>query len=498
MKVVILSAGVGSRLKPFTDHFPKCLVKINGKEILSYQVESFIKNGIKEIILVVGYKGEMIKNFIRLHNFPGVKIIENASYDTTNNMYSLNLVKEEVIASDFLFCNGDVIYGEEIIGQMLAEPSPNAIGVQVGNYNDEAMKVIADESGKIKSIGKQIQSFEALGTSIDLYKISANASAKLFSTIDGLLQENKNNWSEVALQKTMTTGDIDFTPVDIKENKWYEIDNHEDYFKAIKTFARFDIFKKKKAFFDLDGTIYLGNRLLKGADQLFKLLQQNNVHYYFLSNNSSKVKSEYVKRINGMGISCTEENFILPTDALLLHLKDEKVTEIFLVGNSKLAAFFQSEGINTESDVPSYVVVAFDTEVTYAKLQKASIFIQNGVKYLATNIDLVCPTDHGYIPDTGALYQLLQTTTGIKPYKVFGKPLPSMIESYLHDVSVDDIVIVGDRTYTDMQLAKEIHCDFILTLTGETKVEDLPAVDYDKCLVVNSIGDLLINTSSEL
>lgn len=491
MKVIILSAGIGSRLRPLTEHTPKCLVKINGKEILRYQVESFIRNGINEIILVTGYKGDMVKEFCAKNNFSQVKIIENTQYNSTNNMFSLHLAKNEVYGKEFLFCNGDVIYSSDIIQQMVEAGNKNSIGVQVANFNEEAMKVTIAEDGILNNISKQIEPEAAYGTSVDLYKLTASGSKKLFDTIEELLKTNKNNWSEVALQKMMHDKSVDFYPVDIKDNKWYEIDNIDDYLNAVKMFARFDIYKKKKAFFDLDGTVYLSNELFNGAIEFFKKLQQNRVQYYFLSNNSSKVKTEYVNRLCGMGIDCTEDNIILPTDALLNQLQTEKVTEIFLVGNAALANFMNSNGIQTASHNPTYVIVAFDTEVTYDKLQKASIFIQQGVPYMATNIDLVCPTDKGYIPDTGALFQLLQTTTGIAPRKVFGKPLPSMIEQYITDVDIQDVVIMGDRTYTDMQLAISLNCDFILTLTGEASVSDLSHLNYDKCLVVNTIGDLV-------
>ena len=255
----------------------------------------------------------------------------------------------------------------------------------------------------------------------------------------------------------------------------------------------FNIFKKKKAFFDLDGTVYLGNTLIAGAPDLFKKLAENDVACFFLSNNTSKIKPEYVRRLNSMGISCEEKNIILPTDALLQQLKLENVTDIFLVGTAQLEAFIAANGISTKSENPKYVVVAFDTELTYDKLYKASMHIQKGVPYLATNIDVFCPTDQGNIPDTGSICQLLQETTGVKPKKVFGKPLPSMIKSYIADVKMEDIVIVGDRIYTDLQLARSLNCDFVLTLTGESTPADVPDLNYDKCMVVNTISDLMYN-----
>lgn len=266
-----------------------------------------------------------------------------------------------------------------------------------------------------------------------------------------------------------------------------------------KKVPAFDIFQKKKAFFDLDGTVYLGNKLFEGAVELFERLRENNVEYYFLSNNSSKIKSDYFELLNSKKIYCKEENIILPTDSLIDRLREEGVTEIFLLGNSRVSAFFTENGINTQSRHPRYVIVTFDTEITYQKLKKASLFIQHGVPYMATNPDLVCPTEDGNIPDTGTLIQLLQTTTGIKPAMIFGKPLPAIIQSYIQHIDIDEVVIVGDRLYTDLELAKAINCDFVLTLSGETKQIDIPSLTYSRCHIVNSIADLFIEkTSTEI
>ena len=276
-----------------------------------------------------------------------------------------------------------------------------------------------------------------------------------------------------------------------KENKWPEIEMLDKLTVVDNGTLTIDIFKKKIAFFDLDGTIYLSETILDGAVDLFEKLRANNVDYYFLSNNCSQLKADYVNLLNRSGIICQHENIILPTDNLLHQLIEKGITEIFLVGNSKLESFFQTNGIQTQSEMPQCIIISFDTELTYQKLQKASILIQNGVPYMATNLDMVCPTNEGFIPDTGAICQLLETTTGIKPIQVFGKPMAEMIKPFINDIDINDVVIVGDRTYTDMELAKAIGCDFILTLTGETKIGDIGEIDYDKCQVIESIADLL-------
>ena len=256
-------------------------------------------------------------------------------------------------------------------------------------------------------------------------------------------------------------------------------------------FYGIDIFNKKKAFFDLDGTVNLGDMPIKGASEFFNSLKIKGVEYFFLSNNTSKVKKQYVERLEAMNIECSERCIILPTDALMQWLLSNNIVETFVLGNAAFTFYLQAHGIHTNSQNPQYIIVAFDTELTYQKLQQACIFIQQSVKYVVTNIDLVCPTENGYIPDTGAIAQMLETTTGQKPSKIFGKPYREMIEPHLDGIDTKDVVIIGDRIYTDMQLAKNIHCDFILVLSGETKFHDLHKVDYDKWMFVNEIGELV-------
>ncbi len=252
-----------------------------------------------------------------------------------------------------------------------------------------------------------------------------------------------------------------------------------------------DIFSKKKAFFDLDGTVNLGDMPIKGASEFFKSLKEKGLEYFFLSNNTSKVKKQYVDRLAAMNIKCTEQNIILPTDALMQWLITNNIEETFVLGNTAFTSYLQAHGIHTCSQNPQYVVVAFDTELTYQKLQQACLFIQRGIKFVVTNIDLVCPTENGYIPDTGSICQVIETTSGEKPFKIFGKPYKEMIEPHLEKTNTKDVVIIGDRIYTDMQLAKNINCDFILVLSGETKMKDLHKVDYDKWMFVNEIGELV-------
>jgi HAD superfamily hydrolase (TIGR01457 family) len=251
--------------------------------------------------------------------------------------------------------------------------------------------------------------------------------------------------------------------------------------------------KKKVAFLDLDGTIYMGDALIPGAKEFLDYLKDKGIFFYFLSNNSSRSKADYVKKLSALGIYTDEEGIILSTDGVIEYLKDKKTKNIYVVGTKSMKEMFIQAGFDIESPNPSFVILGFDTELTYEKLKTAALFIQNGVELIATHPDLVCPTPEGFIPDTGAMLALFEKATSKKPLKIFGKPNPEMITHILkkHNVSPENVVMVGDRIYTDMELAQRIPCDFILVLSGETKKKDLAQIEEQPTLVVESIADLI-------
>ncbi|MFQ6039177.1 MAG: HAD-IIA family hydrolase, partial [Candidatus Aminicenantales bacterium] len=174
-------------------------------------------------------------------------------------------------------------------------------------------------------------------------------------------------------------------------------------------------------------------------------------------------------------------------------LKDKNLRDLYVVGTASMRQMFEGAGLETDSPSPDCVVVGFDTELTYEKLRKAALLIQNGVEYIVTHPDLVCPTPEGFIPDAGSFVALLEKATGEKPSRIFGKPHREMVSHILkkHGVAPEEVVMIGDRIYTDMELARQIPCDFILVLTGETKREDLARLPTPPDLVVSRIGDIL-------
>ena len=251
--------------------------------------------------------------------------------------------------------------------------------------------------------------------------------------------------------------------------------------------------KKKVAFLDLDGTIYMGEALIPGAKEFLDYLKDKGIFFYFLSNNSSRSKADYVKKLSALGIYTDEEGIILSTDGVIAFLFERNIRDIYVVGTKSMKEMFIQAEFDIESPNPSFVILGFDTELTYEKLKTAALFIQNGVELIATHPDLVCPTPEGFIPDTGAMLALFEKATNKKPLKIFGKPNPEMITHILkkHNVSPENVVMIGDRIYTDMELARRVPCDFILVLSGETKKEDLAQIEEQPTLVVESVADLI-------
>ena len=250
---------------------------------------------------------------------------------------------------------------------------------------------------------------------------------------------------------------------------------------------------KKVVFLDLDGTVYMGNALIPGAKEFLDYLRDKGIFFYFLSNNSSRSKADYIKKLSALGIDTDEERIILSTDGVISFLLERNIRDIYVVGTKSMQEMFVDAGFQIESPNPSFVILGFDTELTYEKLKTATLFIQTGVELIATHPDLVCPTPEGFIPDTGAMLALFEKATNKKPHKIFGKPNPEMITHILkkHNISPENVVMIGDRIYTDMELARRVPCDSILVLSGEAKREDLTSIEEHPTLVVDSIADLI-------
>lgn len=249
----------------------------------------------------------------------------------------------------------------------------------------------------------------------------------------------------------------------------------------------------KAIFLDLDGTIYLGGELIEGALEFLNRCEQQGVQRFFLSNNSSRSVDAYVEKLHNFGIPCTTGDVLLSTHDLLSWLSSNNITETYLVGTEGMRSMLEDRGISTKSKSPQYVVLGYDTEITYEKLEIASILLHKGVPMVASHPDMVCPSPDGGLPDTGAYMALFEATTGVRPEHICGKPNPGMILHKVEELGLQpqQCAMVGDRLYTDIEMANRAGVKGVLVLSGEATLEDLKQSPQTPDLVVNSVDEML-------
>lgn len=235
MKALILAAGLGSRLAPITNTCPKSLVSVNGMPILLKQIAGLTENGITDITVISGYKGEVLEAAVA-EQYPKVQIVRNTEYADTNNMYSAWLGRETMAGNDFLMMNADVFFDASVIAALLNFKAPNAIVTDLGVYLEESMKVIAAEDGRICRISKTISEAEMLGTSIDVYKFSRDGGAAFFAKCEEYIvsYNDRKKWSEVALNDILSQVYFEACPL---VGRWIEIDDQDDLTAAQKLFS---------------------------------------------------------------------------------------------------------------------------------------------------------------------------------------------------------------------------------------------------------------------
>ena len=249
----------------------------------------------------------------------------------------------------------------------------------------------------------------------------------------------------------------------------------------------------KAVFLDLDGTIYLGGNLIPGALEFLSRCEEQGIKRYFLSNNSSRSVEQYVTKLESMGIPCSAEDVLLSTHDLLSWLSKEGVVRTWAIATEGMCAMMEDVGITTRDENPQYVVLGYDTEINYEKIATASIHMHKGVPLVASHPDMVCPSPEGGLPDVGAYLAMLKVTTGKDPVHITGKPNPGMIMHKIESLGLEasQCAMVGDRLYTDMEMAIRAGCVSILVLSGEATSADLEVSGKQVSVVVESVDSLL-------
>ena len=230
---VILAAGMAKRLRPLTDHRPKCLLQVGGRTLLERTVDAMTLSGIDELVVVTGYLNEMIRDFLAVH-YPNLKFhfLHNTDYAHNNNIYSLWMAGQVVRGQDFLLMDSDILCDPAAVVRIASEAEA-ALAVNRHEMGEEEMKVVVDGEGHITEISKTCNPANALGESVGIERITATYSEALFRELDKMILDEGlvDIFYERAFERLIPQG-FTFRVVDTTDYFSYELDTPEDFERA--------------------------------------------------------------------------------------------------------------------------------------------------------------------------------------------------------------------------------------------------------------------------
>jgi len=244
---------------------------------------------------------------------------------------------------------------------------------------------------------------------------------------------------------------------------------------------------------DMDGTFSLGDRLLPGSLRFVEVLKKQDKGYLFLTNNSSRVAGDYAAKMSRLGLPTTEREVFTSGEATARYLKEQGTSrKLFVVGTPALVDEFRRYGFEPAAEHPEQIVLGFDTTLTYEKLWRLCDLVREGLPYLATHPDFNCPTEHGYMPDTGAMIAFVRASTGREPDRVIGKPNRTIVDMAARKLGlpIERMAMVGDRLYTDIALGQTSGITTVLVLSGEATRSDLEHSSFRPDHVFEDLGGL--------
>ena len=246
---------------------------------------------------------------------------------------------------------------------------------------------------------------------------------------------------------------------------------------------------------DMDGTIYLDNDLFDGVTDFLAHIKALGGKYLFLTNNSSKSVNKYIEKLNALGIPTTADDFLTSTDATIVYLKPKNYKKIYAFGTTSFKEQLKAANLpitdRLEDDIDC-LLMGFDTELTFKKLEDACILLNRGVDYIATNPDWVCPTWYGSVPDCGSVSEMLFNATKRRP-KFIGKPQPEMALLAVEKTGFkrEQTALIGDRLYTDIACGVNAGVNSVFVLSGEGTLEDLKTSDVKPDYIFKDIKEIL-------
>lgn len=247
---------------------------------------------------------------------------------------------------------------------------------------------------------------------------------------------------------------------------------------------------------DMDGTVFLEDQLLPGVNQFLESCKTKGIKVVYLTNNSTKDRKTYVNKLKSLGLDVSIHDIFTSGEATIRYVLQEKLNaNVFLLGNELLEGEFIESGVNLvreRNKQVDFVVLGFDTTLTYEKIWIACDYIREGIPFIATHPDLNCPLKNdNYMPDTGSMIKMFEASTNVSPL-IIGKPNVQLVEILSRNLGIDKhaICMVGDRLYTDIKMAVDADITSVLVLSGETKEEDLHESSVKPTHVVKHLGEL--------
>ena len=254
--------------------------------------------------------------------------------------------------------------------------------------------------------------------------------------------------------------------------------------------------RMKLYLFDLDGTLYLGDRLFDFTIPLLRRIRETGGRYLFMTNNSSKGVEDYIEKLARLGIPTDREDFITSAQATAWYLrKNHPGKRLYVCGTASLKRELAWSGciVTENADEAQCIVMGFDTELTFQKLWDVSRLLSTReIPYIATNPDFVCPTEFGSVPDCGSVCDMIYNATKKRPL-VIGKPEPLMPRLAMErlGISPEETCCVGDRIYTDVRCGLNAGVTAILVLSGEADLQTLRDSDVKPHFVMESAREIL-------
>ena len=276
----------------------------------------------------------------------------------------------------------------------------------------------------------------------------------------------------------------------------------KDFDKYISPFQHDVLMEKcskiKHVALDMDGTIYMGSTLFDFTIPFLNTLTANGIGYSFLTNNPTKSQEDYLKKLEKLGIHATKDEMyttaIATIDYIKVHFPNAR--RLFILGTPSMIAEFERAGFVSVADDPTerpdVLVVAFDMTLQYSRLCRAAWWAKQGVPYIATNPDKVCPTDQEVVlVDCGSICRCIEYATDRRPDIVIGKPNPDMLDGIKnrYGLDVSEIAMCGDRIYTDVAMAHNAGALGVLVLSGETTLETALSSDPQPDITALNIAE---------